>query len=190
MSIAKKVCYWPRAPMYRLKPVGELYVEVADKYSNLVGPWNLVKLFEDFKTSEGLHYYLQSIVNLSNDPDVVFKYIQAAAQIGQFTEIEHIARDNNVYNPEKVKNFLKDAKLADQLPLIIVCNSVQFLFVEASQSHGGAGGWPPANPNPVVFFWGGVFSTDLRLPRTGIIALSRNGVRILTVHAASNNPIH
>ncbi|KAA8909907.1 hypothetical protein TRICI_004344 [Trichomonascus ciferrii] len=29
--------------------------------------------------------------------------------------------------------------------------SVQFLlFVEASQSHGGAGGWPPANPNPML----------------------------------------
>ncbi|KAA8910340.1 hypothetical protein TRICI_004138 [Trichomonascus ciferrii] len=28
------------------------------------------------------------------------------------------------------------------------------LFVEASQIHGGAGGQPPANPNPVVVFWG------------------------------------
>lgn len=105
----------------------QVVIQVAVKYSDLVGPLNLVKLFEDFKTSEGLYYYLQSIVNLSNDPDVVFKYIQAAAQIGQFTEIERIARDNNVYNPEKVKNFLKDAKLADQLPLIIVCNRYNFV---------------------------------------------------------------
>ncbi|KAA8902253.1 hypothetical protein TRICI_005912, partial [Trichomonascus ciferrii] len=29
-----------------------------------------------------------------------------------------------------------------------------FLFVEASQSHGGAGGWPPASPNPGLVFWG------------------------------------
>lgn len=105
----------------------QVVIQVATKYSELVGPLNFIKLFEDFNTSEGLYYYLQSIVNLSNDPDVVFKYIQAAAQIGQFTEIERIARDNNVYNPEKVKNFLKDAKLADQLPLIIVANRYNFV---------------------------------------------------------------
>lgn len=100
----------------------QVVIQVATKYSDLVGAQNFIKLFEEFKTSEGLYYYLQSIVNLTEDPDVVLKYIQAAAQIGQFSEIERIARDNNAYNPEKVKNFLKEAKLADQLPLIIVCN--------------------------------------------------------------------
>ena len=105
----------------------QVAIQVATKYSDLVGPLNLIKLFEDFKTPEGLYYYLQSIVNLSQDPDVIFKYIQAAAAIGQFTEIERIAGDNNYYNPEKVKNFLKDAKLVDQLPLIIVCNRHNFV---------------------------------------------------------------
>ncbi|KAF5100343.1 hypothetical protein D0Z00_001311 [Geotrichum galactomycetum] len=105
----------------------QVVIQVATKYSDLVGPLKLIKLFEDYKTPEGLYYYLQSIVNLSEDPDVVFKYIQAAAQIGQFSEIERVARDNNHYNPEKVKNFLKDAKLADQLPLIIVCDRFDFI---------------------------------------------------------------
>jgi clathrin heavy chain len=31
------------------------------------------------------------------------------------------------YNPEKVKNFLKEAKLSDQLPLIIVCDRFDFV---------------------------------------------------------------
>lgn len=105
----------------------QVVIQVATKYSDLVGPLKFIKLFEDYKTPEGLYYYLQSIVNLSEDPDVVFKYIQAAASIGQFSEIERIARDNNHYNPEKVKNFLKDAKLADQLPLIIVCDRFDFI---------------------------------------------------------------
>ncbi|CAN6674591.1 clathrin heavy chain [Trichomonascus vanleenenianus] len=102
-------------------------IQVAIKFSNLIDPLNFIKLFEEFKTWEGLYYYLQSIVNLTTDADVVLKYIQAAAQVGQFSEIERIARDNNVYNPEKVKNFLKDAKLADQLPLMIVCNRFGFV---------------------------------------------------------------
>lgn len=105
----------------------QIAVQIATKYSDLVGSQNLIKLFEEF-SQEGLYYYLQSIVNLSEDPDVVFKYITAAAAIGQTNEIERIVRENNHYNPEKVKNFLmKDAKLPDQLPLIIVCDKYGFV---------------------------------------------------------------
>ncbi|KAI8117809.1 Clathrin heavy chain [Lucilia cuprina] len=38
------------------------------------------------------------------------------------TEVERICRESNCYNAERVKNFLKEAKLTDQLPLIIVCD--------------------------------------------------------------------
>lgn len=105
----------------------QIVIQVATKYSDLVGPLNLIKLFEEFKTPEGLFYYLQTIVNLSDDADVVFKYIQSAVHIGQFHEVERVVRENNVYNPEKVKNFLKDAKLDDQLPLVIVCDRFNFV---------------------------------------------------------------
>lgn len=36
--------------------------------------------------------------------------------------MERICRESSVYEPERVKNFLKEAKLQDQLPLIIVCD--------------------------------------------------------------------
>ena len=84
-------------------------------------------MFESLKTFEGLYYYLGSIVNLSEDPEVHFKYIQAATRTGQLREVERIRRESNFYNPEKVKNFLKEAKLADQLPLIIVCDRFDFV---------------------------------------------------------------
>ncbi|KAI0999286.1 putative clathrin heavy chain [Podosphaera aphanis] len=102
-------------------------VQVATKYSDLLGPTRLIDLFEKYKTSEGLFYYLGSIVNLSQDPDVNFKYIEAATKMGQFSEVERICRDSNHYNPEKVKNFLKEAKLNEQLPLIIVCDRFNFI---------------------------------------------------------------
>jgi clathrin heavy chain len=70
---------------------------------------------------------LGSVVNLSEDPEVHFKYIQAATRTGQIREVERICRESNHYNPEKVKNFLKEAKLADQLPLIIVCDRFDFV---------------------------------------------------------------
>lgn len=102
-------------------------VQIATKYSDLLGPTRLIELFEKHRTAEGLYYYLGSIVNLSEDPDVVFKYIEAATTMSQFTEIQRICRDNNYYNPEKVKNFLKEARLTEQLPLIIVCDRFSFI---------------------------------------------------------------
>jgi clathrin heavy chain len=70
-------------------------VQIATKYSDLLGPTRLIDLFEKYKTAEGLFYYLGSIVNLSEDQDVNFKYIEAATKMGQFTEVERICRDSS-----------------------------------------------------------------------------------------------
>ncbi|THH32376.1 hypothetical protein EUX98_g1821 [Antrodiella citrinella] len=105
----------------------QVVIQIATKYSDILGPVKLIEMFESFKTSEGLYYYLGSIVNLSQDAEVHFKYIQAATRTGQIREVERICRESNYYNPEKVKNFLKEAKLSDQLPLIIVCDRFDFV---------------------------------------------------------------
>lgn len=105
----------------------QIVIQVATKYSDLLGPLNLIKFFETYKCNEGKYYYLSLIVNVSQEPDVVFKYIEAAAKLNQIKEIERVVRDNNIYNGEKVKNFLKEAQLEDQLPLIIVCDRFGFV---------------------------------------------------------------
>uniref|UniRef100_A0A286XQZ2 Clathrin heavy chain n=1 Tax=Cavia porcellus TaxID=10141 RepID=A0A286XQZ2_CAVPO len=105
----------------------QLCVQVASKYHEQLGTQSLVELFESFKSYEGLFYFLGSIVNFSQDPDVHLKYIQAACKTGQIKEVERICRESSCYNPERVKNFLKEAKLTDQLPLIIVCDRFDFV---------------------------------------------------------------
>lgn len=102
-------------------------VQVATKYSDLLGPRELIELFERHRTAEGLYYYLGSVVNLSEDADVHFKYIEAASTMKQYTEVERICRESNHYNPEKVKNFLIEARMDEQLPLIIVCDRFNFV---------------------------------------------------------------
>lgn len=105
----------------------QVVVQIATKYSDLLGAPKLIEMFESFRSFEGLYYYLGSVVNLSTDPEVHFKYIQAATRTGQIREVERIVRESDSYNPEKVKNFLKEAKLTDQLPLIIVCDRFNYV---------------------------------------------------------------
>eukprot|EP00834_Sanchytrium_tribonematis_P005493 NODE_336_length_9298_cov_0.577889.p1 type:complete len:1760 gc:universal NODE_336_length_9298_cov_0.577889:589-5868(+) len=105
----------------------QLVVQIATKYQEQLGSTQLIKLFEDAKTFEGLYYFLSAIVNISQDQLVHFKYIQAAVKVGQVKEVERICRESNYYDPERVKNFLKEAKLTDQLPLVIVCDRFDFI---------------------------------------------------------------
>ncbi|CAM9096095.1 unnamed protein product [Lampetra planeri] len=105
----------------------QICVQVASKYHEQLTTQSLTELFESFKSFEGLFYFLGSIVNFSQDPEVHFKYIQAACKTGQIKEVERICRESNCYDPERVKNFLKEAKLTDQLPLIIVCDRFDFV---------------------------------------------------------------
>ena len=97
-------------------------IHIAQKYSDLLGPSRIIELLEKYRTAEGLYYYLGGIVNITEDKDVTFKYIEAATKMGQMNEVERVCRDSNAYDPEKVKNFLKEARLTEQLPLIIVCD--------------------------------------------------------------------
>lgn len=102
-------------------------VQIAIKYSELLGPVRLIELFEKYRTAEGLYHYLGSIVNVSEDADVTFKYIEAATTMGNLAEVQRIVRSSNFYDPNKVKNFLKEARLSDQLPLIIVADRFNFV---------------------------------------------------------------
>ncbi|KAF2157129.1 clathrin heavy chain [Myriangium duriaei CBS 260.36] len=102
-------------------------IAVSKKYSDLFEPHRIISLLEKHRTAEGLYYYLGGIVNMTEDKEVTFKYIEAATKMGQLQEVERICRESNAIDPEKVKNFLKEAKLTEQLPLIIICDRFNFV---------------------------------------------------------------
>lgn len=100
-----------------------LVVEVASKWSDYLTPQKLIALFEKYKSAHGIYVYLGSIVNECEDKDIVFKYIEAAAQLEQVKEVERVCRDNNNFDPEQVKEFLLQTDLIkDPRPLIHVCD--------------------------------------------------------------------
>ena len=51
----------------------QVVIQIATKYSDILGP--TYRDVRSFKTFEGLYYYLGSIVDLSEDPEVHFQYM-------------------------------------------------------------------------------------------------------------------
>lgn len=65
----------------------DFFWQIATKYHEQLTTNALIDLFESFKSFEGLFYFLGSIVNFSQEPEVHFKYIQAACKTGQIKEV-------------------------------------------------------------------------------------------------------
>jgi clathrin heavy chain len=110
-------------------------VQIAAKYYEMLGTTELIDLFLKHKSFEALYYFLGSILTFSTDPEVHYRYIEAAAKVGQIAEVERVTRESAYYEPERTKNLLKEMKLPDLWPLINVCDQhnyhgemVKFLF--------------------------------------------------------------
>lgn len=102
-------------------------VAVCTKYSTQLGPARVVEMFESFKCYEGIFFFLGSLVNTSEDPLIHTKYIEAAIRTNQLNEVKRMVKESNHYDPEKTRDLLKEVKLQDQLPLIIVCDRFDFV---------------------------------------------------------------
>eukprot|EP00808_Paulinella_micropora_P023441 g48897.t1 len=113
---------------YNMQQNIRLVVEVAKKWSTQLGSEELIRLFEEFNSYNGLYFYLQSQVNQTEEKGLVFKYIQAATKLNQLKEVERVCRDNNNFEPKEVKEFLLENELKDPRPLIHVCD--RFGYVE------------------------------------------------------------
>lgn len=122
--------------MLKYNPTNNLriVVEIAKKWNEKLSFDALIQLFEEFRSQggyTGLFYYLEHFVNTTEDPNVVFKFIEAGVQLNKppsLEEVKRVCRDNKHYDPLKVKEFLLAANLKDPRPLIHVCD--RFDFVE------------------------------------------------------------
>jgi len=119
----------PAGPRANLQVV----VQIAVKYQTQLTPAAIVALFDKFKCYEGTYYFLNQIVNTTEDPEVHYKYIEACVRTAQYAEVERMCRESNNFDPAKVRDLLKESKMPDQLPFIIVCD--RFGFVEEMTRH-------------------------------------------------------
>merc|ERR1719506_2515942 len=100
----------------------QVVVQVAREYLEQLTREQLIEMFESYNSWEGLFYFLGAVLLKTEDKDVHFKYIEAAAKVGNLQEVERVTREDTFYDPEKVRDFLKEVRLPDQRPLINVCD--------------------------------------------------------------------
>eukprot|EP01061_Rhynchopus_euleeides_P041560 TRINITY_DN72735_c0_g1_i1.p1 TRINITY_DN72735_c0_g1~~TRINITY_DN72735_c0_g1_i1.p1 ORF type:complete len:1707 (+),score=915.97 TRINITY_DN72735_c0_g1_i1:88-5208(+) len=115
----------------------KLCVQAAIKYHSLLGTQELIDLFLEYRSYTALYYFLATIITQQQveDPEVHYRYIEAAANVGQLAEVERMTRESDFYPAEKTKNFLKEKRLQDLWPFINVCDKhdmidemVRFLY--------------------------------------------------------------
>lgn len=100
----------------------QIVVNVAKEYTEQLTAVRIIELLESHGSYHGLYFYLGSYIAFSEDPEVHYKYIEAASKTGQIKEVERVTRESSHYPPERVKTFLMEANLPDARPLINVCD--------------------------------------------------------------------
>ncbi|XP_058747900.1 clathrin heavy chain 1-like [Vicia villosa] len=113
--------------LVNLKGNLQIVVQIAEEYSKNLGVDACIEVFEKFKSYEGLYFFLGAYLSYSKDPDIHFKYIEAAVKTGHIKEVERVTRESSYYDAEKIKNFLMKTELPNAQPLMNVCNRFGFV---------------------------------------------------------------
>jgi len=106
----------------------QVSVRIAGTYYNQLGIDSILNLFNQARASEAIYYFLAQVVTTCTDPDIHFRYIEAAARIQDYNEVERMCRDSQYLQPERVRDFLIQADLPDRIPIIVLCD--RFAFIE------------------------------------------------------------
>ena len=112
--------------MMELTPLSvQVCVELAKKYHDKLQLAELVKDFNGAK--ESLYVFLGAIVDGSEDPRVHFEYIKMSCELHKFKEASRFCHESDVYDPQEVKDYLKDAEFPNVAPFMFVCHKYNFV---------------------------------------------------------------
>ena len=95
-----------------------LIVQIGLHYQDQLPSQQVLQLLQ-----KEFHYmYLQGVLQSSQDPQLHFKYIQSCVQSNAMNECISYLKQSTCYDPTQVVAYLKQCKLKDLLPLVIVCD--------------------------------------------------------------------
>ncbi|CAG9465968.1 unnamed protein product [Pedinophyceae sp. YPF-701] len=108
----------------------QVVVLICKEYREQLGVDPILAMFDKFRPHgyAGVYHFLAAEIATTTEPDITFRYIEAAAKTQQYKEVERITRESDHYDPKKVKTFLMEAKLPDMRPLINVCDRHDMVY--------------------------------------------------------------
>lgn len=68
-------------------PINLFCLQIAKEYTDQLTASAIIEMLESFNSYHGLFHYLGGLIAFSEDPDVHFKYIEAAAKTQQLKEV-------------------------------------------------------------------------------------------------------
>ncbi|KNH08069.1 clathrin heavy chain protein [Perkinsela sp. CCAP 1560/4] len=108
-------------------------VEIAAKYHGIFGILPIVNIFLKHSAFKAIYYFLSSVKDVSKDPEVHFRYIEAAIHEDEITELDRFTRETEIYDPVRTKALLLESSLEDPRPLMNVCD--KYNYVEEMIKH-------------------------------------------------------
>jgi len=100
----------------------QIVAKIAVKYASKIDQKKSIEVLESFGSRQGMLVFLTNVLPHSEDPDIYFKYIQACASMGNFSEIDRVITETTFYEPVRVKDFLMESHIQDPRPLIHLCD--------------------------------------------------------------------
>lgn len=78
----------------------QLVVRIASLNYQNVGMMPCIKIFESVGAFDGIFLFLGAVINSTEDQEIYFKYIEAAAKCGQLREVERVIKEKaTCYDP-------------------------------------------------------------------------------------------
>lgn len=106
----------------------KLAVEISQNVYRKVGVKELVDVFEQANSWEGIFLLLQPLLQHTKDQKVYHKFLEACIKIGQLQEAEKVIQNYvGYYDPPKVLEMFQSVKLADPKALIILCDKNNYI---------------------------------------------------------------
>lgn len=106
----------------------KLAVEIAQNVYRKVGVKELVEVFEQANSWEGVFLLLQPLLQQTKDQKVYHKFLESCIKIGQLQEAEKVIQNCvGYYDPAKVLEMFLSVKLADPKSLIILCDKNHYI---------------------------------------------------------------
>eukprot|EP00742_Colponemidia_sp_Colp-10_P010839 GILJ01011954.1.p1 GENE.GILJ01011954.1~~GILJ01011954.1.p1 ORF type:complete len:1482 (-),score=281.89 GILJ01011954.1:202-4647(-) len=102
-------------------------VQVAIKYSEGLHPDRLINMLLEKNLYDMMFAYLGAIVPYTRDPEVHFRYIEAAMEVGNIEEVERMTRESPCYDAERTKGLVKSKRLSNLWPFINICDKYGFM---------------------------------------------------------------